>query len=448
MSDKQTFEDIIQSKLSSETQFSFDEENWEKAEEMIASFRQKEKIRKGTFLFLSGLILGIIIMWPFINKTEKASGFISQIPESIVKQKSISEEQKLPDNISLPSPAKTNNNKLPVKTNKTNTSNVRPDQVAEPISKTYSDLMVPTAKEKSNSTAKTKQKISAHRFKLPAAIAEIDDAAHEQTVNKIKEESKENSKINNYLITSNDSSITIDSDNALVILPIDSISKNTVAVIKKYSAGKLISDKEKANSEYSKSLQLYVFVGGNYLKGGTVNPIQGFELIKPITEHWAAGTGVNYTLLNINSNNAVKTIVTNTTYDFGYTSDVVQIKTNDLHYIVVPVFAQYTINEKNAVIMGVNNYMLFTVSNNYSTYQESYGNKQNVTSGKTFGYSGGFNPYDIGILIGYKRSLFHNISIAMYMNYGLMNVKKNGYYTDNTFERNVSGQMMLIYRLR
>jgi hypothetical protein len=439
MSDKQTFEDIIQSKLSSETQFSFDEENWEEAEEMITSFRKKEKIKKGTFLFLSGFVLGIIIMWPFINKTENASQSISQTPESIVKQKSISEEQKQPDTISL---------SLPTKTNRTNTSHVRPNQVAEPNSKTYSDLIVSTTKEKNYSTTKTKQRILAHGFKLPSAIAEITNAAHEQTINKIQKESKENSKSNKNLITSNDSSITIDSDNALAVLPIDSITKNTVAVIKKDSAAKLILDKEKANSEYSKSLQLYVFVGGNYLKGGTVNPIQGFELIKPITEHWAAGTGVNYTLLNINSNNAVKTIITNTTYDFGYTSDVVQIKTNDLHYIVVPVFAQYTINEKNSVIVGVNNYMLFTVSNNYSTYQESYGNKQNVTSGKTFGYSGGFNPYDIGILIGYKRKLFHNISIAMYMNYGLRNIKKNGYYTDNTFERNVSGQMMLIYRLR
>jgi len=446
MSNEETFEDIVKSKLS-EKEFSFDEENWEKAEEMIAFFRKKEKIKKGAFIFFSGLLLGIIIMFPFINRTKNTNPeLITQNAERAVKPNNIDNKQYQAHAKSPVDLESTEKEEMKDNGRISSAPNVTSSQIKEHVSQEQHTSTIQSFTKKGRN--KTKFQGSSSRERLIGVAAEpvLDKITSEESIE--KEEIAIDTKVKNDLTILKDSVAKTDSVKVVLVAAADSIVKDSVALVKKDSSVKLNADNEKANLAFAKPWQISVFVGGNYLMGGTLNPFQGFEFIKPIDSAWSIGTGLDYTYLNIKASNAVKTIVTNTTYDFGYTSEVVQIKTNDLHYIVVPVFVQRKLNEKNSILLGANNYMLLTVSNNYSTYKESYGNKQNESSSKTFGYSSGFNPYDIGLLLGYKRKLFNNISLSLYMNYGLMNIKKKGYYTDNTFDRNVSGQLMLTYRLR
>jgi hypothetical protein len=436
MSDQETFEDLLKSKLS-EGEFSFDEENWEKAEDMIVSFRKKEKIKRGALLFFSGLLLGIIIMFPFLNKTENAgSKLISENNEPVVQSTTVSEKQN-----SSSSQGSFNSEK----THKEHKEKVK-DQLGKPsISTNETSTPITVHNKKQHSGLTTEPVIKDIENKITAVNKDT------ESLTTVKE--KINTEINReteVVIAKDSATTTVASaktDTIAIVAATDSILKDTVALVKKDSSFKSVSDKEKAATAFANPWQISVLAGGNYLMGRTLNPIQGFEFIKPIDSTWSVGTGLYYTYLNIKASNAVKTIVTSTTYDFGYTADVVQIKTNDLHYMIIPVFAHYHINEKNSVILGVNNYILLTVSNNYSTYKESYGNKQDVNSSKTFGYSSGFNRYDAGILLGYKRRLFNNVGLALYMNYGLMKLNKKDYYTDNTFEKNISGQLMITYRL-
>jgi hypothetical protein len=445
MRDKETLEDIIKSKLS-EKEFSFEEENWEDAENRIAAYRKKEQIKKTTTIFLSGLVLGIILMFPFINKTNNSdSKLVTQNSEQVLHSTTTIEKKRTVSNNVKSILTKKMMNKE--KANRTFKNN---SYLTLSISKyEQSNNSTPSSTGRyfhNKNTIHSKQNQSTFESKLADKTTVSSDDIIESLVSD-KEKTNLNRNVGNEILNFKDDLLSTDSAISMSVLPIDSILKDAVAMIKKDSSKKYFLAIAKPNSDLDKSWQLSVSVGGNYLKGGTLNPIQGFELKKTITKNWMMGTGVYYTYLNINASNAVKTIVTNTTYDFGYTSDVVQIKTNDLHYIAVPVFMQYNINKKNSIVFGATNYMLFTVSNNYSTYKESYGNKQNISSTKTFGYSAGFNPYDIGLLLGYKRKLFNNISIGLYMNYGLMNLKRKGYYTENSFNKNISGQVMLTYRL-
>jgi hypothetical protein len=479
MSDKETFEELLKSKLS-ERAFAFDEENWEEAEEMITSFRKKEKIKKGAFVFLAGLFLGIIIMLPFVPII-KPNHLLSVKSDNLHSKEVVAEEQ-IMQPIDEPSSVSTKVKKsetekqkdetsvlveksgladkqekviVEVDTKKTslnenNTSIVKVNKKGEVRRKEMNPLSNGVLKQ-SNNLAKAKYSSS---LIAKSTIKSTTPLASETIIEKMleplnadEEEVATDALLNADLKNNKDSTMQLDSSKTKVISLKDSVLKDSVAIVKKDSAAQSFAEKPKDNLPFDKTCKIAVSVGANYLIAGSLNPIQGIELMKPITLNWSVGTGLYYTYINIKHNNAVKTIVTNTTYDFGYASDVVQIKTNDLHYIVVPVFVQRSINEKNSVVMGVNNYMLFTVSNNYSTYKESYGSKLNVHSNNTFGYSNGFNPYDIGLLLGYRRLLFNNISIGVYMNYGLMNINKKNYYNENIVDKNVSGQMLLTYRL-
>ena len=453
MSDQETFDDILKSKLS-EGEFSFDEENWEKAEDMIASFRRKEKTKKGALIFFSGLLLGIVIMFPFINKTGNAgSKLISENNKPVAQSTVVSEKQNSSNSQGSFNSGKTHKEHKEKVKDQLGKSSVSTDETSTPTT-------VHNKKQHSGSITKPVINVAGNKITPQKQISnehstsDVNGPAtnkEPESLTVVKE--KINAERNNgtsAAIAKDSATTTLalaKADTVAIVAAKDSILKDTVALVKKDSSSKSIANKEKANTAFVNPWQVSVSAGGNYLMGRTLNPIQGFEFIKPIDSTWGIGTGIYYTYLNIKASNAVKTIVTNTTYDFGYTADVVQIKTNDLHYIIIPVFAHYHINEKNSVIFGANNYMLLTVSNNYSTYKESYGNKQDVNSSKTFGYSSGFNRYDVGILLGYKRRLFNNMGLALYMNYGLINLNKKGYYTDNTFEKNISGQLMLTYRL-
>jgi hypothetical protein len=126
----------------------------------------------------------------------------------------------------------------------------------------------------------------------------------------------------------------------------------------------------------------------------------------------------------------------------------VEITTNKIHYLVIPAYVQFNINDKTTVFTGVNNYFLFTSSNEFTKYTESYGIKTEQSQEVTYGYASGFSNYDVGMVAGVKRYLFFNMSVAAEFNFGLTDIKKNDYYETQQFDRNVSGQISLLYQLK
>lgn len=409
MNEKESFEDIIASKFA-EAEFPFDEGNWDNAEDMISSYRTKQKRRRFGLVFFSGIALGVLIMFPFvkINKTDNV------IAEAV----NTSTEKTNLENINTDPPVTQEHKEIQneitnVVTNITSETKTNGKQVAINSDNKPSHTKIATAPNfnKINKQRKAKQK-----------HITVSETTSEQLNNLVqnKEEITVLSKIDN--------NITLTDDSIPFVALVDELPK--------------MADTKPVLLPWNFS----VVGGGNFVNSFSFNPIQGIEISKPVTPHLEIGTGAYYTYLSIHSG-GVKTIITHTEYDFGYKADVTEIKTNKLHYAVIPVYAKYKINDKNAFIFGANMFALFTASNSVTSYRESYGVKQGVVSKKTAGYSNGINTYDIGLLAGYQRHLFWNIGAAIYFNYGLKDIKKNAYYNENKFERNISGQFMLTYTL-
>ena len=72
MSEQEKMDDLLRSKFS-EMDFPFDEENWAKAEEMIIATRKKEKRRRWGIIFFFGILIGILVMIPFVLKNSDAA---------------------------------------------------------------------------------------------------------------------------------------------------------------------------------------------------------------------------------------------------------------------------------------------------------------------------------------------------------------------------------------
>src|SRR4051812_44623467 len=77
MEDQNKFDEILRGKFSSE-HFPFDEENWERAEEIMESHRKAKTLRKTAVIFLVGLIAGVAIMLPFVKNDAGSERMISQ----------------------------------------------------------------------------------------------------------------------------------------------------------------------------------------------------------------------------------------------------------------------------------------------------------------------------------------------------------------------------------
>ncbi len=456
MNEKEEFEDIIASKFS-DAEFPFDEANWDAAEEMISLHRTKEKRKRIGFIFLSGIALGIIIMLPFVIKLNDDSKTpIVEVTTTLIQKenwvdtsttethlkKTIEHEVIKKNTVQSETNSKSHLAKTPVE--KTISKDELKKEIAAKLDKVkdaHSNLITVASVEKLNNAHKTIK----HKRTNKKHIAEPSHINFSAGL-------KHNNNVNAKPIEPNiaeTKGLQFPKESKCVVL--NKIEQSTIPAIDSVPNVVSLSSTEKLDAILNKkglpqAWSISAALGGNFVNGFSFSPIQGLEVSKGITSRLEIGTGAYYTYLSLKLDN-IKTIVTHINYDFGYQSDVTEIKTNQLHYVVIPVYAKYNVNDKNTFIAGANLFALFTASNSYNTYSESYGQKTNLTSKKASGYANGINNYDIGILLGYKRKLFGNLGAALYFNYGLMDIKKNAYYNQNKFDRNVSTQFMLTYKL-
>ncbi len=418
MNEKEAFEDIIASKFS-EAEFPFDEGNWDHAEDMISSYRTKQKRRRTGFVFFSGIALGVLVMLPFVNRINNNTDNV--IAEAV-----------------KPGAENANSDILNTIGSQNSEQNDVPAENTESATPALSPLNTIHEQESVNGPAETSDvQPLAHNF----------GKAVKQRMHKGKHNGTNTSTAAHSAIAPNNQldSIVPDKNNMSMLTRLESMANLTKDSIETVV---LLDAPEKPMAPPVSMLpwNFSAVAGGNCVNGFSCNPIQGIEISKAIRPYLELGTGAYYTYLSINSG-AVKTITTHTEYGFGYKADVTEIKTNRLHYVVIPVYAKVNVDDKNSFIIGANAFALLTASNSVTSYRESYGQKQETVSKKTTGYSNGINSYDIGLLVGYKRHLFWNIGASIYFNYGFMDIKKNEYYNSSKFERNMSTQFMLTYKL-
>ena len=196
-----------------------------------------------------------------------------------------------------------------------------------------------------------------------------------------------------------------------------------------------------------------ILAGANARIDADLSPIVGITITRKLKNGFSISTGLSYTYLSESDGNT-KTITTGSSSDgFGITKQLTSIETDKTHYIVVPLYLNYT-RGKNIFLLGANFYRLFNSSNLVSTYSESYGELTLINSKHTNGYYSGYSIYDIGLMIGYGRQLSSRFRLDARINYGLLSLQNTNAFdndrdSDNAtaFNRNISGQVVVGYLL-
>ncbi len=187
-------------------------------------------------------------------------------------------------------------------------------------------------------------------------------------------------------------------------------------------------------------------------EGQGITAVLGLGVTHAFNQTWSVYTGVQYNGISNLKGGEVNTVTTS--YGFGSITTILTIKPSYLHYIAVPLFVQFHLNDKNAVMLGGSlSYLL-----NAKTKTEA--NTSRVAPTTAFPdsvstmqlndanyYSKPYNPYDATFSVGYRRKISSRFSIAAIANFGLMNIKKDAFFRQNKFERNSGLKVVLSYNI-
>jgi len=183
------------------------------------------------------------------------------------------------------------------------------------------------------------------------------------------------------------------------------------------------------------------------------NPIGGLGITHYFNPKWALNAGVQYgSIYNLKA--STKTF-SSKDYGFGSTTTDTTINTKKLHYITVPVLAQYNFNNSNSILFGASAAYLMNANSSISISTSSVGpppsgfdtssvSTQNSVNGY---YKGAFNQFDASLAVGYRRKITQRFSMTAIANFGLLDVKKNDFFGIDKTERNSSVKLILTYNL-
>ena len=491
MSYDDDFNDLIKQKFQNR-KFEFDENKWDKVEELIEAGERENKRRLRFWMAVPALILltvglGVLIYFnsPVKNnakqqiaevKTQNNNLDLNNTANSV--KPAVAEDNNVSADIAnknanpLVAEEKINPgtkteivaskiNKIETKTTVTEKKVIAKENTTNKISKT----------EMKNNSSPIKSKIISRKQKSQNNFNPQNNTIHQNGNAIVEMKFKKNGEVKQPIISleekpesgNNQTEITtllnqtpstdINTDNLKSVAMIASETEITSIVTKKASVSTAVVN-QSVTAQVAKpivdaitSWHFSLGAGVNYATDFSINPIAGFEVSKAFSPLFELGTGLYYTYLSTLSGN-VKTFTLNTSYDFGYSSELSEIKTDKVHYMVLPVYTRFNINARNSIIFGANFFYMFTTSNKVTNCTESYSVRRNSSTTDEYGYSSGFNNLDAGIMLGYKLKLFAHLGVQLSFNYGLMDIKKDSYYyNENKFDRNISGQLMLTYNL-
>lgn len=188
-------------------------------------------------------------------------------------------------------------------------------------------------------------------------------------------------------------------------------------------------------ANYSRLIQP---IGNSYISA----PYFGIQYQRLLSTKWQLNTGIAYTIVQAN---ALSKQYNKEQYSFGLTQEQINIATNRLHYLELPLIAKYKALNNLSVVGGANLSYLLTTDNTIKT------NSSTTLGGKTFGeekgsqYRRGINSFDVQMQFGLEYKLNTNLHLGILTNTGLTDVSKNNYYNTTVFNRNSRLQLYIKY---
>lgn len=142
-----------------------------------------------------------------------------------------------------------------------------------------------------------------------------------------------------------------------------------------------------------------------------------------IKKRFSASVGAQ--LFNISHVKQPFFTASNVSYDFGSNGTFTTVTTNSLLYFAIPVKINYAINKRNSIGMGVNSAFLFNGRNTIETYNMADGVKSNVKQLHNTGYYEGTNTTNVMLTASYSRAVCSRMKLNAELMMGLSDVYKN-----------------------
>lgn len=176
-----------------------------------------------------------------------------------------------------------------------------------------------------------------------------------------------------------------------------------------------------------------------------INPGGGLYFIRTFSNGFGFGSGCLYSIYSANEQEPRK--FSSVIQEFGYKKQVIEISPTKFHYLKIPILASYSFG-KNKIFFGPQFSYMINCRSSINTYEESYGVISNLKNTRSFGYLNGINKYDVSFLLSYSRSVYRRFGVGASFDYGLIDTKKDSYYQSNNFDRNISIQVFINYKIK
>ena len=175
------------------------------------------------------------------------------------------------------------------------------------------------------------------------------------------------------------------------------------------------------------------------------NPVVGINYFNNFKSKMSLSAGLQYSsVANLSYGNYTSKVMR---YGFGEESRVSVFTPVKVHYLIVPLRFNYSINSKNTVGIGCNIAYLLNVEGKLETYTEKLNTKTDEQITKTSGYLEGFKKFNTQLSVFYKRTLYRNLAVNFELLYGLTDVKDNRFFNSNVVERNSGIKLTLVYNI-
>ena len=170
------------------------------------------------------------------------------------------------------------------------------------------------------------------------------------------------------------------------------------------------------------------FMGLNAQSDANLSPVVGILAERRINKRFSVSAGIGYSNRS-ETDGDTKTFSTVYTpsNSFGYTTHILSIATDKLHYLLVPVLFNYN-KGRNSFCTGFTFYKLFDSNNTIKTYDLSYGEVSNLKVSKGNGYYNGYYEFNTDLTIGYERKILPDLAMGFKLNYGLSPLKNPNYF--------------------
>jgi hypothetical protein len=374
--DNNPFDQFLNHKLSEE-EFTFDAENWAKAEKLI---NQKDRKRRQIGRWFSAT-LGAIIL-PFLAFTLK-SDTEHQHSLKNTKQEIRTSNSKSMDKVM----------RLVVNMN----------QPQDYIKRIHAN----DRKTNNPSVISPLQKSLVHSFSQQENKGhdESDLSRAQKLINEATEENAESNQMRN----------------VNPIMPLqNSIDKQ------KESESKHLSQSSE-NSRNNKQIGIYLGSSLNIgvAKAATLSAIYGISFHRQLTSQWAFTIQAGYFSsgkINYERCNEV------TTYSLGMNTIEDSISTSKLHYLTIPISLSYTVHPKHLISVGASPTFLCDSRNKVKHEEIVNGESVLKKEYKDHGLSNGISPFDLQITLGYTYLLTKKLSVGINIYNGLIKTTDKSIY--------------------